>query len=226
MNDTPASEEIKEISKIIQSMDGGHGPVTVFNDFVTMSALAIQNGCTLMGSKIWQQREEQYQQIIGKYDEKARETFPELFARLALAIENNPSDVLGSIFMEIGASYGGLGQFFTPFHLSKLCAALANPEPENDTGCITITEPSCGGGGMIIAAALHLRDKGIDYQRRLRVVAQDLDWQAVYMCYVQLSLMGIRATVVQGSTLTEPYVEGRTDSAHVFRTPAEMGVLI
>ena len=79
---------------------------------------------------------------------------------------------------------------------------------------------------MVIATALCLRDKGINYQQRLRVVAQDLDWKAVYMCYVQLSLMGIRATVVQGSTLTEPYDARKTDPAHVFRTPAEMGVLV
>lgn len=219
-------EDTKEISKIILTMDAGHSPITVFNDFAALSALAIQNRCTLIESKIWRQREEEYKQIIGKYSATTRVKFPELFARLTMAMEHNPSDVLGTVFMEIGASYSGLGQFFTPFHVSKLCAALAAPELTEHDGDITITEPSCGGGGMIIAAALHLRDKGINYQRRLRVVAQDLDWQAVYMCYTQLSLMGIRATVVQGSTLTEPYVEGRTDPAHVFRTPAEMGVLV
>lgn len=115
MNDTPASADIKEISKIILSMGAGYGPVTVFNDFVTLSALSIQNACCLAGTKTWERREDQFLQIIGKYSAEAREKFPELFGRLTLAIENNPSDVLGSIFMEIGASCGGLGQFLPRF---------------------------------------------------------------------------------------------------------------
>lgn len=37
------------------------------------------------------------------------------------------------------------------------------------------------------------------------MVCQDLDWTAVYMCYVQLSLFGVKAIVAQGNTLSEPY---------------------
>lgn len=53
-------------------------------------------------------------------------------------------------------------------------------------------------GGMVIAAAQVLQEKGINYQRVLDVVCQDLDWTAVYMCYVQLSLLGVKAIVAQG----------------------------
>ena len=79
---------------------------------------------------------------------------------------------------------------------------------------------------MIIAVAKKLKDEGIDYQKRMKVVAQDLDWKGVYMCYVQLSLLGISAVCVQGDTLREPFDIRRTEQSHMLFTPAYMGVLI
>lgn len=79
---------------------------------------------------------------------------------------------------------------------------------------------------MIIAAAAVLNEKGINYQNILEVVAQDLDWKGVYMCYVQLSLLGISAACVQGDTLMEPYDQIRTPKSHVLITPRKAGLLI
>ena len=88
-----------------------------------------------------------------------------------------------------------------------------------------MNEPSRGSGGMIIAAAKVLKDRGINYQNVLKAVAQDLDWKAVYMCYVQLSLLGIDAVVVQGNTLSDPDWRTRPKEC-IFRTPKNMGMLI
>ena len=70
-----------------------------------------------------------------------------------------------------------------------------------------------------------LKDNGINYQKKMEVVAQDLDWLGVFMSYVQFSFLGINAIVAQGDTLMEPYVKGYPE-ARVFRTPANKGVLI
>ena len=78
---------------------------------------------------------------------------------------------------------------------------------------------------MIIAFADILKRKGFNYQKCMKVVAQDLDWKGVYMCYVQLSLLGIDAVVVQGDTLKEPYTDNYPRS-RIFRTPRNMGLLI
>ena len=78
---------------------------------------------------------------------------------------------------------------------------------------------------MIIALATEMKRCGINYQRELEVVAQDLDWNCVYMCYVQLSLMGLRAVVVQGDTLTEPY-SAETEETHKLYTPKKRGLLL
>ena len=79
---------------------------------------------------------------------------------------------------------------------------------------------------MIIASAQILRDQGINYQKAMEVVAQDLDWKGVYMCYVQLSLLGISAICVQGDTLQEPFIPGRTPRDRILVTPMKAGALI
>jgi len=145
-----------------------------------------------------------------------------MMAWLYKELDDEPRDVLGEIFMDGMGSEAG-GQFFTPFDLSILMADIAT-DWQNDTGIYTLNEPSCGSGGGIIAGALALHKKGVNFQRYLRVVAQDLDWNCVYMCYVQLSFMGISAIVVQGNILTEPYEEGYPEE-RIFRTPKSRGAL-
>ena len=77
---------------------------------------------------------------------------------------------------------------------------------------------------MIIAAAEILRKRGLNHQRCMEVVAQDLDWKGVYMTYLQLSLLGIK---VQGNTLSEPFTDLRSyPKERVLLTPAQKGMLI
>lgn len=213
----------KEIARAIIGMSGRCSPYEVFCDWVTASAIAIQNGCRLFQTPLWKEREERYIQMMAKYQPKERELFGDMLGMLALELEKEPSDVLGSVYMEAGLGNKNTGQFFTPFHISEMCARLSLSGRDTEKPLV-INEPSCGGGGMIIAAAKALKERGINYQRRMEVVAQDLDWKAVYMCYVQLSLLGIRAVVVQGSTLEEPYIPGNTERKNIFVTPAKMGI--
>ena len=226
-----------KILNTILDMSGKYAPYNIFTDWVTMCALAIQNGCCVFHDEVWEKREQLYKNTAARYDEDELRTFGQMFVWLGDALTENLSDVLGEIYMEadLGSKY--TGQFFTPFHLSELCAKLSIDEfnivktGENDyieskNDYIELNEPSCGSGGMIIAACKVLHDAGFDYQRRMNVVAQDLDWKGVYMTYLQLSLIGCRAKVVQGDTLHEPYVSKLTDSEHIMRTPALMGALL
>lgn len=205
-------------------MAGKYSAYEIFTDWIRCSSLSISNSCQLIHNKIWQSREQAYLDTIKKYESEEAKQFPVMFALLVDALENEMTDVLGQIYMESGMGSKAAGQFFTPYHLSLACAKLLLPDA-NEDGKYYLNEPSCGGGGMIIAAASALRDKGVDYQQALEVVAQDLDWKGVYMCHLQLSLLGIKAVCVQGSTLTEPYVERGYPEEWVLRTPAEWGVL-
>ena len=217
----------QEIIKIITSMSGRYAPYNIFSDWIQMSALAIQNSCCMLNHKVWKDREQLYIDTARKYTEQELEQHARMLVLLADALTEEMTDVLGEIYMEMGLGSKYTGQFFTPFHLSELCARLdIDPERLPETGKITLNEPSCGGGGMIIAACKVLHEAGFDWQRRLEVVAQDLDWKGVYMTYLQLSLIGCRAIVVQGDTLCNPYDPKETDPACILRTPGKMGALI
>lgn len=216
----------KEIVKTIQLMSGKYAPDMIFSDWVTCSGIAIYNSCFLLHNSIWESREQQYINIMRKYTLEERKEFVMMLKLLTDAFEVGMSDILGEIYMESGCGSKRTGQFFTPFHISKLTAEceLANIDIDENQK-IEIYEPSVGGGGMIIATAAVLKERGVNYQKCMRVVAQDLDWRSVYMAYVQFSLLGIDAVVVQGDTLQHPY-DQYTDESHILRTPKRMGVIV
>lgn len=213
----------KQIVEQIEKMSGRYSPYNIFSDWVEMMAISIQNTCQQVHNSLWKQREKDYMDICGRYEKKEIIAFGEMMGMLVITLdEQGPRDVLGEIYMESGCGSKYTGQFFTPWHLSLLSAKLM--DFSNDK-VYTVNEPSCGGGGMILAVAAVMKERGIDYQKMLKVVAQDLDWKAVYMTYVQLSLLGINGIVTQGNTLEEPNIE-EYPRHRIFRTPANMGALI
>lgn len=213
----------KEIVTTIQKMAGKYTPYNIFRDWCEISAIAVQNSCVMFRDDIWRKREEIYKSINSKYTKDEQQELIYMFNLLPEAIEEKMGDILGEIYMESGAGNKYVGQFFTPFNLSQLTASLGIDHYNG--GLIEMNEPSIGSGGMVIAAAKVLKDKGINYQSCMRVVGQDLDWLAVYMSYLQLSFLGVDAIIVQGNTLADPYVEGYPRD-RVMRTPKNTGALI
>lgn len=219
------TEAEKHILKQIGRMSGKFNTYTLFNDWITMLGLSIANSVTAIHGKVYNEREEWYKSIMNKYTKEEFDAFAEMTAYLVESLEEEMTDVLGGVFMLSGAGNDRLGQFFTPFHLSELNAKIALDKMDLTEEKLKINEPSSGGGGMIIAVAKVLREMGIDYQKKMEVVAQDLDWNGVFMSYVQFSLLGIDAIVVQGDTLIEPYVNGYPEG-RILRTPRNRGALI
>lgn len=212
----------------IGKLSGKYTPYQIFCDWVAMTAIAISNACNIIHNNIYKEREERYKTIASKYSREELKVFANMTGALTLVLDGKFSDVLGEIYMKSGCGNSSTGQFFTPYHLSYLTAALTySNQFDHYTGNdqIEINEPSVGGGGMMIAIAQIAKEHGIDYQRKLHIVAQDLDYISVYMTYIQLSLIGIKAIVVQGDTLSERYKKGY-DERRVYRTPAEMGAFL
>lgn len=219
------------IIKEIENMQGAFSPYQIFSDWVCCCSIAVQNAVQLHHNDVWQKREQLYLDTLRRYPEGTEERFAKMFCLLGDQLTEQMSDALGEIYMEAGMGSKYTGQFFTPFHLSELVARLAIQDSiksfeDGMTEVITLHEPSCGGGGMIIAAAKVLKNMGINYQRYLDVVAQDLDWKGVYMTHLQCSLLGIKAIVVQGDTLAEPFDRRATPADRIMWTPAKAGVLI
>ena len=84
---------------------------------------------------------------------------------------------------------------------------------------ITVNDCCCGAGCLLIAFANEARKAKIDFQNRVIFVAQDLDFTAAMMCYIQLSLLGCKAIVKVGNSLTDPFVPADLEGKDVWYTP-------
>jgi hypothetical protein len=74
---------------------------------------------------------------------------------------------------------------------------------------ISIAEPACGSGGLLIEAANELYELGYDPTQVMRVHATDISRDGFNMAYLQLSLLNIPAVVVHGDTLQMEIWESR-----------------
>lgn len=167
-----------------------------------MSAIAIRNS-------IWEIRcnnkESRYLEIAQKYTKKELDIFAGLLGSLVCALDREPTDVLGQLYMELNLGNKRNGQFFTPMSICMLMAQLTihdSIETIENEGFTHVLEPACGGGATIIGLALVLEGKGYNYQKCMVVSTVDIDITTVYMAYIQLSLLGIPARVAYGDTLS------------------------
>lgn len=216
----------KEFIKALSSMTGRYSGYQIFSDWAEATAITFRNACHLIHDGEWHRWEKKYLDVVSRYSGEELEKFSLMIALMAESLEEELEDFLGRIFMEAGLGERGTGQFFTPFSVSMMTAKMQlSTENLPEEGHIRLHEPSSGAGGMVIAACRILKERGFDYQRRLDVVAQDIDWRGVYMTYIQLSLIGCRAVVVQGDTLTDPY-HVRYDQERSMETPAYMGLIV
>ncbi len=109
--------------------------------------------------------------------------------------------------MRLNLGNSSIGQYETPYTVSKFMAEINFSELEisqkiANNHLITLSEPCCGSGGMIIAFAETMKKHNFNYQKHLYVEAIDIDEMSFMMAYIQLTLLGIPAKVIQGDTLT------------------------
>jgi hypothetical protein len=215
-NDKARPPPKKQIVKLIEGLAYRHDKWRVFSDFVEMSALAMSNAVD------WRQREkreERYMQIVQAYSKDELDRFPDMLGELTLALEDEPCDVLGSVFHELELHNKWTGQYFSPYSLCRMMAKMTLSdgvqEKIAERGFVSAAEPACGSGAMVIALAHEMRDMGINYQKHLHVTAVDVDPKCVHMAYVQLSLLHVPAVIVHGNSLS------LEEHAHWF-TPAHI----
>lgn len=177
----------------------------VFADFVELAAIAIRNQMTVYDEEL----EQRYLKTIGRYDSDEAFRMCELLAITQIALER-PHDFLGGVFQELELSSHWKGQFFTPYDLCLMVASLSMGdvrEHVEQKGYVTLHEPACGSGAIVIAAAEVMREAGLPPETTLVADLTDNDQTAAYMAYVQLSTLGIPAVVRVGNTLTMKYRE-------------------
>jgi hypothetical protein len=181
----------------------------VFKQFLTFSAISLNNAIAF--NEILEQ---EYLTLVKSHTKEDMQAFTKLFAILVNMLEVKPFDALGQIYMDLGFGDARKGQFFTPPSICELMADLTYGDKIKEDDFITLSEPACGGGGMILAFAHLLIEKGGNPANKLWVEAIDLDRTSALMCYIQLSLWNIPARVIVGNALTLEIKESFYTPAH------------
>lgn len=212
---------IPTVDEIIKMIDRSAYKVNrsqLIADVFECGALAISNKVDFTK---YDEREQRYLEIMKKYspDEQKLiiDIFSKVFALSSSVVYDNGAfdDYLGEIFMRCNQGSKFAGQFFTPYHISKLMAKMTLSDIENPLQKIlTLCDPCCGGGGMAMAALDILKnDYNINYAMDCFIECADIDIRCVHMTYLQLALAGVPAIVKHQNTLTQ-------ELWSVWKTPA------
>ncbi len=176
----------------------------VLADFLEMGVCAVRK-TTLPPGPAADQIEAAYMGVVARNAAEDVRAMPELLAITSLAVQDGGSDFLGQVVGDLELVNGHMGQFFTPYDVSRMMAEITLQDAGElirDKGFITLIEPASGAGGMIIAAADVIAKQGFDIGRQLYVDATDLSPLCFKMTYLQLALRGIPATVRRGNSLS------------------------
>jgi type I restriction-modification system DNA methylase subunit len=209
------TEYLAALETAIRQLAYRHHLFTSFRHFVELSAITLSNVADPVNKAV---REAQYLAIVKQYKSEELQQFPPLLGTLALCLEYEQMDVLGTLYHRLELQNEQTAQFFTPYTVSLAMAKMLVHDAKHlveERGFIRAQEPCVGSGCMVIALAHALREEGINSQQCLHVTAIDLDVIAVHMAYVQCTLLHIPAVILHGDTLRgETYSVWRT-FAHV-----------
>jgi hypothetical protein len=172
-----------------------------FSDFLTLAYLSLSQAAHKAGTgRMDPAKEEEYLRIYRSH--KHPEKFPEAFAHVVNALEVSRYDFIGTVAGELELLNQWNGQFFTPQHVCDLMArmTLGETAPDPDRR-MTICEPACGAGAMVIATATALHERQF-MPWHYWITAIDVDIKMFMAAYIQLTLCGIPANVIWGNTLS------------------------
>ncbi|HGG5247209.1 TPA: TA system toxin CbtA family protein [Salmonella enterica subsp. enterica serovar Paratyphi B] len=193
---------IQEFVSLFNSIAPHENRWQVFSDFAHMAAAALYNAVHRDPTV-----EADYLRRVKRYSKEDAVRMSGLLAVVTDGLEFSPTDFLGQLLMtlELGNQY--LGQYFTPYSVSYMMARMnmADRLPELEEGrreYITVCDPACGAGGMIVATAEAMLEAGYNPQKQMLAFCTDIDPLAAMLCYIQLTLMHIPAVVSVGNSLT------------------------
>jgi len=192
------------LSKLPEITRGRFDRIRVFSDFLELAAIRISIKFDPVHYAL---RNEQAKKINEAYTEAEHTEMCGYFGELFRQIQRNINagiceDILSRVFHESGFAHNGQDQ--SPPDLARLVGRLSMSSdfkiPEK--GFITLDEPSCGSGSLVLAFAEAMTAKNFNYCDQLVVRATDIDSKCVHMAYIQLSLYGIPAVIIRGETLS------------------------
>lgn len=193
------NQHAKDFIKILDNLKPSKHRHDVFSDWLIMASAALYS---------WKKNktaEDEYLETAKNYTPEEIEKHAHLLALTAEALEDigNGGDFLGEVFTLGELANTRNGQFFTPYHISRMMAEMSMGETEFPKGRVCkISDPCCGAGGMLIAGAMVMKDRGVNYQQDALFVGQDIDARCCRMAFIQTSLLAIPAVIACGNSLT------------------------
>lgn len=136
------------------------------------------------------------------------ELFAQALGALVQEMESHPfTDLIGGYYMEFAISSKGQqwgGEYHTPKPICDLMARMTMGDMESLPADrpITVCEPACGAGAMILSVGEACSP---EVRRRLRVTAIDINRTACDMAFINTTLWGIPCRVIHGNTLSNEY---------------------
>ncbi|HEV2693358.1 MAG TPA: N-6 DNA methylase [Verrucomicrobiae bacterium] len=187
-----------DFRKILECLSHRHDTRRVFDAFTRFAACALAV----------QTREAEYLEEVKHWERSDLDLFAEALGTLVSEMEAKPfEDVLGGYYMEFALSSKGQqwnGEFHTPKPICDLMArmTLGDMESMPAEGPITVCEPACGAGAMILSLGEACSP---DARRRLRVTAIDISRTACDMAFINTTLWGIPTRIIHGNSLSNEY---------------------
>lgn len=150
--------------------------------------------------------------VFGTLDFAKQDQFPDaLLEKLLSHFEKHrlrnadiTPDVLGDAYMYLikmfaeGSGKKG-GEFYTPRQVVRLMVECVDPRPG-----MSIYDPTCGSGGMLLEAVQHLKDRGEDV-RTLSLYGQEKNLGTWAIAQINLFLHDIDdAFIAKGDTILNP----------------------
>lgn len=201
----PPSVRIEKIKDNLLRLAKRSSIWQAFSDWIEIMALMLS--CYYDPSH-YDERAEMLKKVGDQYSIDEIKLFLEAFIELCEIFTDNLkhgyfTDVLGSLYMELGLSSEPNGQYFSPDSICQMMGMMTIETADvSKKGYITISEPAAGSGAILLGQLSEAVRQGINPKTQAVVFAVDTDIRCVHMCYVQLSLYGVPAVVQHGNTLS------------------------
>ncbi|MEO0447038.1 MAG: N-6 DNA methylase [Verrucomicrobiota bacterium] len=155
------------------------------------------------------QRKEEYLSVAGHYEKEELTKMAKAMAMLVNEMEAHPfRDVLGPYCTEITAksTVAARGEFHTPQEVAEVMARLSlNPDEVIEKGKpITVSDPCCGSGGLVLSLAKLFAPKAEgepSHVDLIRATLVDVNPIAADMAFINTTLWGIPAEIILGNSL-------------------------
>jgi type I restriction enzyme M protein len=130
----------------------------------------------------------------------------EHFSKMKLTIAEVPHDIMGEGYEYLIKKFADdsghtAAEFYTNRTVVKLMTQITDPKSSE-----SIYDPTCGSGGILLSAALHLKEQGKEY-RTLKLYGQELNLITSAIARINMFMHNVdEFLIVQGDTLDSPQI--------------------